>query len=59
MASQKYEVFYGGGCMGLMGAVASTAYVGGSSVLGIVPETFNYLFGPTIGREVLVSSIPE
>ncbi|KAL4377169.1 hypothetical protein GQ457_02G026890 [Hibiscus cannabinus] len=59
MVKQKYEVIYGGGCMGLMGAVAATALVGGSSVLGIVPTTWSHLCGATIGKEVRVNSIQE
>ncbi|PPD74994.1 hypothetical protein GOBAR_DD28081 [Gossypium barbadense] len=47
--------------MSLMGLVATSAYVKGSSVLGIIPRAFkgNALCGPTIGKELPVWSIPE
>ncbi|MBA0845891.1 hypothetical protein Goarm_022941 [Gossypium armourianum] len=47
--------------MDLVGSVATSTYVKGSSVLGIILRVFkeNALFGPTIDKELLVWSIPE
>jgi uncharacterized protein (TIGR00730 family) len=40
IAQRKIGVVYGGGSLGLMGAVSSAARMGGSEVLGITTENF-------------------
>ncbi|KAH1063725.1 hypothetical protein J1N35_028712 [Gossypium stocksii] len=61
LANEKIKLIYGGGNMGLMGLVATSAYVKGSSVLGVIPRMFkeNALYGPTICRELPIWSIPK
>ena len=39
MAQRKIHLVYGGGDLGLMGAVSKAAQDGGSQVLGIIPKT--------------------
>lgn len=38
LASQGIGVVYGGGRLGLMGAIASAALAGGGEVIGVIPE---------------------
>lgn len=38
LAKQNYRLVYGGGGLGLMGAVARAAHNAGADVLGIIPE---------------------
>ena len=38
IAEQKYRLVYGGGGLGLMGAVAKACFESGGDVLGIIPE---------------------
>ena len=38
LAERKIHLVYGGGSLGLMGSVSTTAFLGGSQVLGIVPK---------------------
>ena len=61
LAKEKISLIYGGGCMGLMGTVATSANNKGSAVLGIIPRVFkeNTTCGPTIDKELPVWSIPD
>ena len=38
LAERGHKLIYGGGGLGLMGAVASASYNAGGSVLGIMPD---------------------
>lgn len=38
LAARKLELVYGGGSMGLMGAVAKAVLDGGGNVIGVIPE---------------------
>jgi len=57
LAEKKIHLVYGGGSLGLMGGVAIAAFLGGSQVLGVVPEalTKGDIIGRTIGEELQVS----
>jgi hypothetical protein len=59
LAERKIHLVYGGGSLGLMGGVAITAFLGGSQVLGVVPEalTKGDIIGRTIGEELQVSTM--
>ena len=61
LAKEKIQLIYGGGSMGLMGTVATSANNKGSSVLGIIPRVFkeNAICGSTIGKELPTWSIPD
>ena len=61
LAARKIHVVYGGGSIGLMGAVSTAAYLGGSQVLGIIPKAFTVknITGMTVGEELQVSSMHE
>lgn len=61
LANQGLHLVYGGGSLGLMGAVATAAHRGGSKVLGITPEVFTSKETDrrVIGEQIKVSSIPE
>ena len=39
MTHRKIHLVYGGGSLGLMGAISKAAQDGGSQVLGIIPKT--------------------
>jgi len=54
LAERKIHLVYEGGNLGLMGGVPITAYLGGSQVLGVVPEALakEDLLGKTIGEEL-------
>ena len=61
LAEKKIHLVYGGGSLGLMGGVAIAAFLGGSQVLGVVPEalTKGDIIGRTIGEELQVSTMSE
>ena len=61
MAQRKIHLIYGGGDLGLMGAVSKAVQEGGSQVLGIIPKTLAEanLIGKTNGEEKIVSSMSE
>jgi len=57
LTERKIHLVYGGGSLELMGGVAIAAFLGGSQVLGVVPEalTKGDIIGKTIGEELQVS----
>jgi len=59
LAERKIHLVYGGGSLKLMGGVAIAACLGGSQVLGVVPEalTKRDIIGKTIGEELQVSTM--
>jgi len=59
LAERKIYLVYGGCSLGLMGGVAIAAFLGGSQVLGVVPEalTKGDIIGKTIGEELQVSTM--
>jgi hypothetical protein len=59
LAKIKIHLVYGGGSLGLMGGVAIAAFLGGSQVLGVVPEalTKRDIIGKTIGKKLQVSTM--
>ena len=61
LAERKIHLVYGGGSLGLMGGVAIAAFLGGSQVLGVVPEalTKGDIIGRTIGEELQVSTMSD
>ena len=61
LAERKIHLVYGGGSLGLMGGVAIAAFLGGSQVLGVVPETLTKgdIIGKTIGEELQVSTMSD
>ncbi|XVF38276.1 hypothetical protein REPUB_Repub20aG0086500 [Reevesia pubescens] len=61
LAERKIYLVYGGGSLGLMGCVATVAYLGGSKVLGVIPRALaiGNTAGKTVGDEILVSYIHE
>ncbi|XVF30890.1 hypothetical protein REPUB_Repub16aG0097100 [Reevesia pubescens] len=61
LAERKIRLVYGGGSIGLMGCVATTAQFGGSQNLGIIPRALamRNIIGKTIGNEILVSCMHE
>ncbi|KAL9350792.1 hypothetical protein Peur_058047 [Populus x canadensis] len=54
LAERKIHLVYGGGSLGLMGGVAIAIFLGGSQVLGVVPEalTKGDIIGRIIGEEL-------
>jgi len=54
LAERKIHLVYGGDSLRLMGGVAIAAFLGGSQVLGVVPEalTKGDIIGKTIGEEL-------
>lgn len=61
LAERKIHLVYGGGNIGLMGSVSTSAHLGGSQVLGIIPTALaeGNITGVTIGEELKVSSMYE
>ncbi|XVF11885.1 hypothetical protein REPUB_Repub08aG0065900 [Reevesia pubescens] len=61
LAERKIHLVYGGGSLGLMGCVATTAYLGGSKVFGVIPKALaiGNTAGKTVGDGILVSYIHE
>ncbi|VFQ89819.1 unnamed protein product [Cuscuta campestris] len=58
LVRQKIRLTYGGGNVGLQGAVASTVYTNGGIVRGFIPGYIaaRQVYGPTYGAEYTVSS---
>ncbi|VFQ90296.1 unnamed protein product [Cuscuta campestris] len=58
IAKTKIRLTYGGGNVGLQGAVASTIYTNGGIVRGFIPGYIaaRQVYGPTYGAEYTVSS---
>ncbi len=52
LASRGQRLVYGGGRVGLMGALADGALAGGGEVVGVIPEAM-------VGRELAHSGIPD
>lgn len=61
LAERKMHLIYGGGNLGLMGAVSKAAAEGGSQVLGIVPKALADadIIEKTNGEELIVSNISD
>ena len=61
LADRSLHLVYGGGNMGLMGAVATAVASKGSQVLGVIPTTFVPLGvkREVIGEEVQVTGMHE
>jgi uncharacterized protein (TIGR00730 family) len=59
LAERKIYLMYGGGSLGLMGAVSIAVFLGGSHVLGVVPKALakGDIIGKTIGEEPQVSTM--
>jgi hypothetical protein len=59
LAERKIHLVYGGGSFGLMRGVPIVVFLGGSQVLGVVPEalTKGDIIGKTIGEELQVSTM--
>ncbi|XVE50481.1 hypothetical protein DITRI_Ditri01bG0165700 [Diplodiscus trichospermus] len=61
LAKRKIHLVYGGGSLGLMGCVSTTAHVGGSQVLGIIPKALaegNFV-GKIVGEELQVPTMQD
>jgi hypothetical protein len=52
LACEKIELVYGGGCVGLMGAVANAALKNGGHVIGVIPEKL-------VIKEVIHENLPD
>jgi len=52
LARRKIELVYGGGCVGLMGAVADAALKNGGHVIGVIPEKL-------VIKEVVHEKLPD
>ena len=61
LAEKNLRVVYGGGNLGLMGAISKAAEDGGSSVLGIIPRPLAEadLIGASNGSELIVPGMSE
>ncbi|XVF10309.1 hypothetical protein REPUB_Repub07fG0171500 [Reevesia pubescens] len=61
LVTRKIHLVYGGGSLGLMGCLATTAHLGGSKVLGFIPRALatGNTTGKTVRDEILVSCIHE
>ena len=61
LAERKIHLVYGGGSLGLMGSVSTTAFLGGSQVLGVIPKALakEDIIGKTIGEELQVSTMSD
>jgi len=57
LAERKIHLVYGGGSLGSMEGVSIAAFLGGSQVLGVVPQALaeGDIIGKTIGEELQVS----
>ena len=57
LAERKIHLVYGGGSLGLIGSVSTSAFLGGSQVLGVVPKALakRDIIGKTIEEELQVS----
>ncbi|XVE61928.1 hypothetical protein DITRI_Ditri06bG0077600 [Diplodiscus trichospermus] len=61
LAKRKIHLVYGEGSLGLMGCVSTSAHVGGSQVLGIIPTALaegNFV-GKTVGEELRVPTMQD
>ncbi|KAK6162998.1 hypothetical protein DH2020_002839 [Rehmannia glutinosa] len=60
LAKKQIHLVYGGGCQGLMGRIAGSAYLGGVKVLGVVPKSLSRnIIGETIGDELRVLNMQD
>ena len=61
MTKRNMHLVYGGGNLGLMGAISKVAQDRGNQVLGIIPKTLAEanLIGKTHGEEKIISSISK
>ena len=61
LAERKIHLVYGGDSLGLKGSVSTTAFLGGSQVLGVVPKALaeGDIIGKTVGEELQVSTMSE
>ncbi|XVF36640.1 hypothetical protein REPUB_Repub19eG0074400 [Reevesia pubescens] len=61
LAERKIYLVYGGGSLGLMGCVATTAHLGGRKFLGVIPRVLamGNTTGKTVRDEILISYIHE
>ena len=61
IARRGFGLVYGGGNLGLMGAVSRAAHRGGASVYGIIPEPLaaKEIVGETIGRLEVVETMHQ
>lgn len=61
IARRGYELVYGGGNLGLMGAVSQAAFEGGATVYGIIPGPLaaKEIAGDTIGRIEVVETMHQ
>ncbi len=61
LVNRKLNLVYGGGSVGLMGAVARTVLEGGGSVTGIIPRalTTRELAGDNLGEVITVDTMAE
>jgi len=61
IADRGLTIVYGGGCTGLMGALADAALERGSSVIGVLPESFNnpILAHPNLTKLHIAQSMHE
>jgi len=58
---REIHLVYGGGSLRLMGNVSTTAFLGGSRVLGVVPKALakRDFIGKTTGEELQVSTMSD
>jgi uncharacterized protein (TIGR00730 family) len=61
LAERKIHLVYGRGSLGLMGGVSIAAFLGGSQVLGVVPNALakRDIIGKIIGEELQVSIMSD
>ena len=62
IAERKLHLVYGEGDQGLSKLVSEAVFIRGSQVVGIIPKALKplrYLFGPSIKKELVVSSMQE
>ncbi|KAL6514058.1 hypothetical protein OROMI_034454 [Orobanche minor] len=61
LAANRINLVYGGGSAGLMGLVATSAFLGEVKVLGVIPRPLAELrvVGPTVGDELKISNIQD
>ena len=61
LGHRRMGLVYGGGSVGLMGAVAKAGQEAGSSVVGVIPEslTSHEMMGEQIGEQIIVETMHE
>jgi len=61
LAKRKIHLMYGGGSLGLMKGVSIAAFLGGSQVLGVVPNALakGDIIRKTIGEKLQVSTMSD